>query len=198
MKKINNELTPPRRLVPDLTERADWAIRRALSADPNQRPATCREFIEDLTGHSTRKLVPPEGGQSAVQVQQDLWYLVYKDDEGVTHTVKGTTDGIRRSLKERLLGDAANVRACRSKQGPFEPLKQFTEFRDLVSNVAVTPPHGSQATAVVRPASQTPTHGPHIRIEQSRGEPMSWIMGGILLVLALATAIGTLYFFLWQ
>jgi hypothetical protein len=48
------------------------------------------------------------------------------------HTVKGSTDGIRRSLEERLLGDASNVRACRSRNGPFEPLRTYPEFRDLV------------------------------------------------------------------
>ena len=56
MKKIQNELTPPRELVPSLSERLDWAIRRAMSAEPDQRPTSCREFVEDLTGHSTRRV----------------------------------------------------------------------------------------------------------------------------------------------
>src|SRR5438105_20842 len=56
MKKINNEITAPSKLMPGLSERVDWAIRRSMSADPTQRPASCREFIEDLTGHSTRKI----------------------------------------------------------------------------------------------------------------------------------------------
>src|SRR5207248_1264532 len=47
MKKINNELTPPRKLVPTLSERIDWAILRAMSADPGRRPGSCREFVED-------------------------------------------------------------------------------------------------------------------------------------------------------
>src|SRR5260370_14035243 len=34
LQQIHNELTPPRELVADLTERVDWAIRRAMSADP--------------------------------------------------------------------------------------------------------------------------------------------------------------------
>src|SRR5262249_21662851 len=38
MKKIQNELIPPRKLVPGLSERIDWAIRRAMSADPDKRP----------------------------------------------------------------------------------------------------------------------------------------------------------------
>ena len=41
MKKIQNDLTPPRKLVPTLSERLDWAILRAMSADPEQRPASC-------------------------------------------------------------------------------------------------------------------------------------------------------------
>jgi serine/threonine protein kinase len=127
MKKVNNDLVAPRKLVPALSERLDWAVRRSMSQDAEKRPATCREFVEDLTGHSTRKLAPIAG-----ETQADAWYLVYKDEDGVSHTVKGTLEGIRRSLKEKLLGDASNVRASRSKSGPFEPLRTYPEFRDLV------------------------------------------------------------------
>ena len=56
MKKIQNDLTPPRKLVPELSERLDWAIRRAMAVQPDHRPTTCREFVEDLTGHSTRRV----------------------------------------------------------------------------------------------------------------------------------------------
>ncbi|MGL4551269.1 MAG: serine/threonine protein kinase, partial [Gemmataceae bacterium] len=124
MKKIQNDLTPPRDLVPGLTERVNWAILRAMSADAEKRPHSCREFIEDLTGHSTKR-VPTVNGS----VPTDMYYLVYKDDEGATHTVKGSAAAIRRSLKDGLLGDASNIRASRVKQGPFEPLREFPEFR---------------------------------------------------------------------
>ncbi|MBL8797585.1 MAG: protein kinase [Planctomycetia bacterium] len=126
-----NGQMPPQKIVSGLSERVDVAIRRAMSGDPNLRPASCRRFVDDLTGHSTGK-VSSHTDQTGMQ-STDLWYLVYKDDEGTTHTVKGSTDGIRRSLKERLLGDASNVRVCRQKCGPFEPLETFQEFRDLVS-----------------------------------------------------------------
>src|SRR5207248_1142086 len=56
MKKINNDLTPPRKLVPDLPERTEWAILRAMSPDRDNRPVSCREFVEDLSGQSTRSL----------------------------------------------------------------------------------------------------------------------------------------------
>src|SRR5262245_52888570 len=131
MKKINNDLTPPRKFVPDLPERTEWAILRAMNPDKESRPLTCREFVEDLTGHSTRR-VPTTDSSAPIA---ELWYLVYRDDEGVTHTVKGTTSAIRRSLREGLLGDASNVRAARSKVGPFEPMRGYPEFRDLVLSV---------------------------------------------------------------
>ena len=40
------------RANPALSDRVDWAIRRSMSADPDKRPASCREFLEDLTGQS--------------------------------------------------------------------------------------------------------------------------------------------------
>jgi hypothetical protein len=47
-KKLNGELTPPRQLAPDLSLQTDWAILRALSVSPAQRPASCRQFLEAL------------------------------------------------------------------------------------------------------------------------------------------------------
>jgi serine/threonine protein kinase len=126
MKKSSNEFPAPRELEPGLSERMDWAIRRAMHSNPEMRPASCREFIEDLLGQSTRQ------GQSAQGATADLWYMVYRDDDGAVHTVKGTTDNIRKAFRERLLGDASNIRASRSKQGPFQTLQSYPQFRDLV------------------------------------------------------------------
>ncbi|HEV3119213.1 MAG TPA: serine/threonine-protein kinase [Gemmataceae bacterium] len=160
MKKIDNKLIPPRELNPALSERLDWAIRRAMSPDPEQRPVTCREFVEDLTGRSTRKLVTPENSAPA---QLDVWFLVYKDDEGVQHTVKGTTAAIRRSLKEGLLGDASNIRASRSKEGGFDMLRAYPEFRDLVVVPGASPAGALAKTPTVparSPGAQAPRLGP--------------------------------------
>ena len=49
-KKFNNELVLPRQLVPGLSERVDWAVRRALRANPAERHASCLEFGNALTG----------------------------------------------------------------------------------------------------------------------------------------------------
>jgi serine/threonine protein kinase len=49
-KKGENDLAPARQLVPELSEHVDRAIRRALSAEPNERPASCAEFVRALAG----------------------------------------------------------------------------------------------------------------------------------------------------
>jgi serine/threonine protein kinase len=48
-KKVHNDLIPPRELIPTLSVQTDWAVRRAVRADPNQRPETCLDFIQALT-----------------------------------------------------------------------------------------------------------------------------------------------------
>jgi serine/threonine protein kinase len=158
MKKIENKITPPREVVPAISERTDWAIRRAMSADPDQRPSSCREFVEDLTGRSTKKLAPAMQATASA----DVWYLVYKDEEGTSHTVKGSTPGIRRSLKEGLLGDAGNIRASRSKDGEFELLRSFPEFRDMIVVPAplVTPGAGNSAKKAAANQSKAKRKGP--------------------------------------
>ncbi len=153
LKKVQNDLTPPRKLAPGLSERLDWAIRRAMAVQPDHRPTTCREFVEDLTGHSTRRMPTI----AADALAGELWYLVYVDDAGEKHTVKGVTTAIRRSLKEGLLGDAANVRAARNKLGPFETLQAYPEFRDLILEVASPgEPDAASASAALSTATETP------------------------------------------
>ncbi len=209
MKKVQNDLTPPRKINPGLSERVDWAIRRAMAVQADHRPATCREFVEDLTGHSTRR-VPLAGAESA---DGELWYMVYVDEAGQQHTVKGTTPAIRRSLKEGLLGDAANVRAARSKAGPFEMLHQHLEFRDLAlarvtadgpdSVDAPAPPSAStplpaRTKSTRREATERPapsTQAPHIQLGAAPDSSGSWewVKWLVLLAVALATAAAAYY-----
>jgi serine/threonine protein kinase len=65
-KKVNNELIPPRDLAPDLSESVDWAIRRAVQANPAQRHAsrapggrwcTGGTFTQPLSKDDLRRLV---------------------------------------------------------------------------------------------------------------------------------------------
>jgi serine/threonine protein kinase len=53
-KKLANDITPPRKLVPTLSEHVDWAVRRALMVDPDQRHATCLEFAAALSAETGR------------------------------------------------------------------------------------------------------------------------------------------------
>jgi serine/threonine protein kinase len=215
MKKIENELPRPRELVPTLSERMDWAIQRAMSPDPETRPASCREFVEDLTGRSTRKVTTQEKTDSG---QQKIWYLVYQDDEGLSHSLKGTVAGIRRSLKEGLLGDASNVRASHTKDGEFEPLRSFPEFRDLVvtlTPVSVSSKSSAKTTAAAPKAAAkkrnqdaptvlgtpgiTPRTAPHIPMTETRpstGGRSLWLESFLLLIVALVAAAAG-YFLMW-
>jgi serine/threonine protein kinase len=150
MKKLENKITPPRELVPTLSERVDWAIRRAMTPDPNQRPSSCHEFIEDLTGQSTRRLTP-----LTQMLFKEIWYLRFKDDNGVIHTIKDNIAGIRQALMEDRLGEICNLRASKSQNGPFEPLKKHPEFRDLILVTESTPIAKIQQSMTSSP-SQTP------------------------------------------
>jgi hypothetical protein len=154
MKKVKNDFPAPRSIKPNLSERLDWAIRRAMSADPAQRPATCREFVEDLTGASAAVNAPPSsaylGGnptspETATPPPTDpldvpLWYMVYRGPDGQPLTVKGTAASIRENLKRDALGDPHTIMVARAKTGPFQPLKMHAEFRDLVVSPATVTP----------------------------------------------------------
>jgi hypothetical protein len=146
MKKIRNEFPAPKELNSAVSDRVDWAIRRAMSAEPSLRPASCREFVEDLTGHSR---TTPTAMRAATPGAADLWYMVYRDETGQTHTVKGATANIRNALKDNLLGDASTILVGRSKTGQFLPIGSVPEFRDLV----LTP---APATPTKRSASMGP------------------------------------------
>ena len=79
MRKIHNQLVAPRQLVPELSEHVDRAILRAMRPNPDQRPATCREFVEDLAGtnttsssRSSMSLKPPVSEWSAVRMPSPM------------------------------------------------------------------------------------------------------------------------------
>jgi eukaryotic-like serine/threonine-protein kinase len=168
MRKINNELPPARKVRPEISERIDWAISKSMSADPNLRAPSCRDFIDDLTGADTRGNLA-DGG---VSTTMDWWYMVYKDEDGVIHTVKGTMQGIRRSLKEHLLGAASGIRVARDKKGPFEPLKAHPEFSDLEKHPEDLPV--TQETASPWASGDRPPAPP----EETNEGPLSGPMAG--------------------
>lgn len=68
---------------------------------------------------------------------EDIWYMVYKDAESRTHTVKGSTRSIRKNLSSGALGNLASIIVSRTKTGQFQPLGAIPEFRDLALRVGV-------------------------------------------------------------
>ncbi len=134
MKKTKDDLPAPRSVSKHLGERIDFAIRRAMRANPAERPANCREFMEDLTGAPWR---PGHGSLAAtdsvhtVVDPNSVWYMVFYD-AGIARTVKGTTETIRKNVSANMLGDPATVLVSRTKAGPFAPLRNTPEFRDLL------------------------------------------------------------------
>lgn len=135
MKKTQNDFIPPRKLNPQLSDRVAWAITRAMNADPMQRPANCREFMEDLTGTGWKVGSGPTSASSGDSLRfsaTDLWYMVYRDEDHQPRTVKGSTDSIRKNIQSGMLGDINLILVCRTKNGQFQPMKNVAEFRDLV------------------------------------------------------------------
>ena len=87
MKKTKNDIPPPRKLNPKLSVRTDAAIQRAMNADAAKRPQTCREFAAELQG-------------TTLDPSHELWYMVYRDNAGEKHTVKGSAATIRRQFQD--------------------------------------------------------------------------------------------------
>jgi eukaryotic-like serine/threonine-protein kinase len=209
MKKIRNEFPPPREIVPELSERTNSTILRAMSATPDRRHNNCRDFVEDLLGRSTR---PADAAQTPENTE--LWYLVYKDEIGQSHTVKGTTDGIRKALQEHLLGDAHNIVAAKTKQGPFQPMEKLPEFRDLLltggtmsPNTTAQYPYRSEpfpTPDLKSPTTPLPAAGgttldympaydgpelPHIQLDRSTSPQTEWILWALACALACITGV---------
>jgi serine/threonine protein kinase len=52
--KLTDDYTPPRQIVPSLSEHVDWAIRRAMQANQSRRYGSCPEFIAALQADPKR------------------------------------------------------------------------------------------------------------------------------------------------
>jgi serine/threonine protein kinase len=157
MKKIKNEFPPPKQLNPAVSDRVDWAIRRAMSAEPDRRPASCREFVEDLTGQS--RMTPTQSGTrpGLPGLPTEVWYFVYKDETGATQTRKGNTEKIREAIQSGHLGDPKAILVSRTKTGQFQSLASVPEFRDLVVAPAALPTPGGQRKPGSSPSGRIAT-----------------------------------------
>jgi eukaryotic-like serine/threonine-protein kinase len=206
MRKLRNDLPPARELAPGLSTRVDWAIRRAMSADPARRPASCDEFIEDLTGRGA--WAEPAGGTGGAAGPE--WHLAYTDESGARQSARGSTEDLRRSLRDGLLGDAGNVSASREEGGPFRPLREHPEFRDLLiepaplptpcpapqDRAAEVPPPGGAAlvpSAASQPPARLRAPGGPTGPAEAAGAAHGWPSGLVLAALALGGFVSGLW-----
>jgi serine/threonine protein kinase len=204
MRKLRNELPTAREVNPAVSERTDWAVRRAMSANPDNRPASCREFAEDLLGQSTRSGAQGDQDGAADEV---MWYIVYTDTEGMVRTAKGSTKAMRKALRAGELGDLTKVRGSQAKTGPFEPLQMLLDFRDLVVGPSQGPPLSEQSMTNLGklarpprveapPAEEPPTEtAPHFKLPQEMvpaGGSKPWVEWAKLGLMIVATALTTL------
>ena len=102
MKKLNNEFVPPGQLVPGLNPWVESAVCRALQANPRDRPASSREFIEELNGRDLGPPAPIGAGSR---------------DHAPTGGAKQRSSAAHRRPQQR-----ATVRYPSSKQCPCSPL----------------------------------------------------------------------------
>jgi len=140
LRKLRNDLPTPRDVVRGISERTDWAIRRAMSANADNRPASCREFAEDLLGKSTRPGDATDFGEEAKAPAAEEWHVVYMDGEGMLRTAKGDTAAVCQALKSGQYGNVQKARVSRSPTGPFTTLHGMIDFRDLVVEPTPGPP----------------------------------------------------------
>jgi hypothetical protein len=114
-----------------------------MSADPNHRPASCDEFVADLTNPAALSSDDLDSAAS----DEDVWYLLYTNSSGIAQTTSGSTRSLRQSIKAAEFGDLSLARASRSKVGPFEELYVFPEFRDLIVQPAPGPPLSERSSS---------------------------------------------------
>lgn len=130
LKKSKNEFTPAEELLPTLSERTASVIRLAMAAEPARRPASAKIFAELLTGRFHPSTDPATGAPFV--------YVVHADAEGRTVKIKGTPKAIRSRIKRGEV-PLENARAGYSRRGPFLPLGELAEFRDLTPQRSTVP-----------------------------------------------------------
>jgi serine/threonine protein kinase len=123
MKKVRNELPAPRQILPTLSANLEKALLRAMSNDPNLRPASCTAFARNLTS----KVLTPR--PTAMPID---FYLCYQDSSGQEYAVKQPLPTILQMVKKGVLANARHVVASRSPDGPYLPLNQIPELRQAL------------------------------------------------------------------
>jgi hypothetical protein len=153
-----------------------------MDSDPDIRPSSCREFVEDLVGKSTRKsavTTPALDKTEAKQPIETIWFMAYIDDQGKQHVVKGTAKAIRRSFKDGILEDPLKYKLAKSVEGPFEEMKVFPEFRDLAVHLTKPNSTPNSKTQPLDPTKANPVSPEPAKniagLNRSKSSTPSWV-----------------------
>lgn len=138
MLKLKNQLVPPQKIVPWLSDRVAQAIVKSMSIDPGQRFSSCWKFVEAL--------IDPTVGLGPDFEQQiatfDYWYVHYVDSAGAKHRATASSEALGKAFVDDRLGDVDTLRLSRTMAGPFKPLERFPELHDILSGR--TPPRSKR------------------------------------------------------
>jgi serine/threonine protein kinase len=99
-KKLKGQLTPPRQLASDLSPQTEFAILRALSVNPAERPASCLEFVKALpqiepasrangTADLPRPATPPKETRVRVGAERRATVRYALEEDGSCRCVGG-------------------------------------------------------------------------------------------------------------
>ncbi|OWK45319.1 PAS domain-containing hybrid sensor histidine kinase/response regulator [Fimbriiglobus ruber] len=118
--------------------RAEAAAAAARKAEAKAKKKAAQAALQDRTPISTPVPVhtparashptPPPTPAS----NNDRWFITYRDEEDQVRKLVSTVSGVMTAFDKGLLRNPTEVLASRSKGGPFDPLTNFPEFRDLL------------------------------------------------------------------
>jgi serine/threonine protein kinase len=166
-KMMKNDLIRPRKLNPTLSEHVERVICKALNADPQVRPASCRDFLREVLGAESGT---PETRSDETDL--DLWYVEYENELGTYQMAVGTTQNLRRSLQHGRLGDPHKAKVGRYCFGPAKDPLMDSEFKDhaLDRERSGLTEHQSPATTT---SSASPSSGCMVSCARDGAEPRS-------------------------
>ncbi len=105
-KQADNELIPPRALVPSLSEHLEQAILAAMNPDPEQRPHSVLAFVKSLTPKGSRLLpILAAGPSPAVARLSQPWHE--RRTEARHPCIMATACALRSSLHGETEGEDA-------------------------------------------------------------------------------------------
>jgi serine/threonine protein kinase len=160
MKQVQGEVPSARKLVPTLSERVDRTIRRAMSAEPDGRPPTCRDFANELIGICQGHRCPLPGIRRRFSRAVRLPTAASERPEASSHPTSGFPGGARPSAA--VSADPRRAYAAGDPGRHYAESQVRPRHRDLVAR---PPGHGGRPdlrlllpAALVAPSSLKPAN----------------------------------------